>query len=132
MIFFINRRIFSKKISLLSKKKLLNFRSFEIIFSNLYENYLDNKSEALKNIENALYKNRFIDETSKRNNFGINDDDIVIKDGKKKLAVIISQQVSRKLFYYQLFCQIAIYTKITIRNLLCCLMKYHRILTNQI
>ena len=83
---FINRRIFSKKISLLSKKKLLNFRSFEIIFSNLYENYLENKSEALKNIENALYKNRYIDETSKRNNFGINDDDIVIKDEKKKIS----------------------------------------------
>ena len=73
------------------------------------------KSEALKKIENVIYKNRFIDEISKRNNFGINDDDIVIKDEKKKLAVIISQQESRKLFCYQLFCQIAIYTKITIR-----------------
>ncbi len=83
---FINRRIFSKKISLLSKNKLLNFRSFEIIFSNLYENYLDNKSEALKIIEHVIYKNRFIDEISKRNNFGINDDDIVIKDGKKKIS----------------------------------------------
>ena len=93
---------------------------------------MENKSEALKIIENALYKNRYIDETSKRNNFGINDDDIVIKDEKKKLAVIIYQQESRKLFCYQLFCQIAIYTKITIKNLLCYLMKYHRILTNQI
>ena len=83
---FINRRIFSKKISLLSKNKLLNFRSFEIIFSNHYENYLDNKSEALKKIEHVIYKNRFIDEISKRNNFGINDDDIVIKDGKKKIS----------------------------------------------
>ncbi len=83
---FINRRIFSKKISVLSKKKLLNFRSFEIIFSNQYENYLDNKNDALKIIENILYKNRFIDEISKRNNFGINDDDIVIKDEKKKIS----------------------------------------------
>ena len=83
---FINRRLFSKKISLLSKKKLLNFRSFEIIFSNSYENYLGDKSEALKIIENTLCKNRFIDETARRNNFGINDDDIVIKDEKKKIS----------------------------------------------
>tara|TARA_B100000886_G_scaffold48347_2_gene29778 strand:- start:32117 stop:33202 length:1086 start_codon:yes stop_codon:yes gene_type:complete len=83
---FINRRLFSKKISLLSKKKLLNFRSFEIIFSNLYENYLSNKDEAIKIIENTLYKNRFIDETSKRSNFSINDDEIVIKDEKKKIS----------------------------------------------
>jgi len=83
---FINRRLFSKKISLLSKKKLLNFRSFEIIFSNLYENYLGDKSEALKIIENTLCKNRFIDETAKRNNFGINDDDIIINDEKKKIS----------------------------------------------
>ena len=47
---------------------------------------MDNKSEALKKIENVIYKNRFIDEISKRNNFGINDDDIVIKDGKKKIS----------------------------------------------
>ena len=47
--------------------------------------------KAFTNIENTLCKNRFIDETSKRNNFGINDDDIIIKD-EKKLAVIIYQQ----------------------------------------
>ena len=83
---FFTRRYYASLINDISSKELFNFRKFIIKYELPFEAEIKNRDKCLKIIEDIILKNRTIDELSKRNTFGINNDDISFFDIIKKIS----------------------------------------------
>lgn len=83
---FLGRRSYASLINNISAKELHNFKKFVIKYELPFESDIKNKDVCLKIIENIIMKNRTLDLVTKRNTFGINNDDISFFDIIKKVS----------------------------------------------